>query len=372
LKKKLGFIVNPLAGIGGRVALKGSDGATIVEEAFKRGAVCLSPMRASEALARLEPIRDQLEIVTYPQEMGENEARENGFEPTVVGHITPGHTTAADTKAAAKELAAAGVDLILFAGGDGTARDIYDSIGSAIPVIGIPTGCKIHSAVYASTPPAAGDLALEYLKGELLRTRELEVMDIDEEAFRGGVVKAHLYGYLKVPDDKRYTQGAKSGGTSGNEEFYTHAIAERVIEDMEPGRYYIVGSGTTIRAVLEDLGLPKTLLGVDIVKDKKLVASDVTEHQILDIIDSHPATIIVTVIGGQGYIFGRGNQQLSPDVIKKVGPKNIRVVATSDKVNNLPDRRLRVDTGDEQVNEMLRGYIKVLMSYGEEALLKVE
>lgn len=369
--KKLGLIVNPLAGIGGRVALKGSDGTDIVRKAFEMGAVCLSPQRATEALEKLAPVKDRFEIVTYPFEMGEYEAREAGLDPQVVGSIQRGVTTSEDTKRAARDLRDKDVDLILFAGGDGTARDIYDAIGGQYPVIGIPTGCKIHSGVYASTPRAGGELAALYLLGQVTRTTELEVMDIDEVAFRSGVVKAKLYGYLQVPDDRRFTQGAKAGGSTVNEEFYIRQIGERIVEDMKPDRVYLIGSGTTTRSIMEQLGLPKTLLGIDVVENKRLVASDVTERQLLDIVDGRPATIIVTVIGGQGYIFGRGNQQLSPEVIRKVGPENIVIVATANKINLLPDRQLRVDTGDEELDDTLRGYKKVVTSYSQLAVLKV-
>jgi predicted polyphosphate/ATP-dependent NAD kinase len=369
--KKLGFIVNPLAGIGGRVALKGSDGAEIVQKAFELGAVCLSPERSACALRKLVPLRDSFELITYPAEMGEDEARECGLEPTVVGSIEKGKTTSGDTKRAAKEMIAQGVDLIIFAGGDGTARDIYDVVGDKVPVIGIPTGCKIHSGVYAANPDSAGELAALYLKGTVTRVKELEVMDIDEEAFRQGVVKARLYGYLKVPAERRLTQGSKSGGHAPSEEYSLRRIAERIVEDMQPEKIYVIGSGTTTRAIMDQLHLPNTLLGIDVVRDRQLVASDVTEKQLLELIDSREAEIIVTPIGGQGYIFGRGNQQLSPAVIKKVGPKNIKVIATSDKVNSLPDRHLRVDTGSEEVDKVLRGYIRVMTSYAEECVLKV-
>jgi predicted polyphosphate/ATP-dependent NAD kinase len=372
--KKVGFIVNPLAGIGGRVALKGSDGAEIVRRAFALGAKPLSPIRSAEALTRLEDIKDQFELVTYPHEMGEDEARERGFDPTVIGSIEPGNTSAEDTKRAAKDMVDAGVDLIIFAGGDGTARDMYDAIGNVIPVVGIPAGCKIHSAIYAATPLDAGELAALFIKDQILRTAELEVMDIDEEAFREEeVVKARLYGYLRVPDDRRFTQGAKSGG-GPSEAFVARRIAQRVVEEMQPDHYYIIGSGTTTRYIMDELELPNSLLGVDVVNNKKLVAKDVTEKELLGILDHKPATIVVTVIGGQGYIFGRGNQQLSPDVIKKVGRDNIKVIATGDKLATLgtvTDKKLRVDTGDEEVNKMLRGYMKVISAYGESTLIKV-
>jgi predicted polyphosphate/ATP-dependent NAD kinase len=367
--KKLGFIVNPLAGLGGSVALKGSDG--VAEKALALGAVPHSAKRAKEALERLLPIKDQIELVTYPFEMGEIEAREVGFEPKVIGHIDRSHTTAEDTKRAAKEMRAENPDLILFAGGDGTARDIHDSVDPSIPVIGIPTGCKIHSAVYAATPPAAGELAKLFLTGDITKTAELEVMDIDEEAFRQGVVRAALYGYLKVPNDRRFTQGAKAGAAAASDEFFTHAIADRIVTDMKSGVIYIIGSGTTTRAIMENLSLPNTLLGIDVVLDKKLVANDVTEKELLDLLDGRKAEIIVTPIGGQGYIFGRGNQQISAEVIRRVGPDNVKVIATANKIHTLPDQKMRVDTDDEEIDEELRGHRRVQTSFSEILILEV-
>ena len=56
----LGLIINPLAGIGGSVGLKGSDGAEIVKEAFSRGATCKSSERTRLALNVLTAIKDQI------------------------------------------------------------------------------------------------------------------------------------------------------------------------------------------------------------------------------------------------------------------------------------------------------------------------
>jgi len=285
-KQKLGFIVNPVAGMGGKVGLKGSDGYEIFKKAKELGAEPESPTRAVEALERIIRIRDNIELVTYPYEMGEDEAKECEFSPTVIGSIKRGDTTSCDTKNAAKEMLKLEVALLLFAGGDGTARDIYDVIGDRIPVLGIPTGVKIHSAVYATTPQNAGDLAVRYLdrKSSSIRLREAEVMDIDEQAFRENRLSAKLYGYLKVPYKRNLVQSAKAGSVPG-EEAIMDAIACDVVNNMQDDYLYIVGSGTTLRGIMEKLGLEKTLLGVDAVHNRNLVGSDLNEAQLLKLIE---------------------------------------------------------------------------------------
>lgn len=369
---KLGFIVNPIAGMGGRVGLKGTDGPDVLQKALDLGAIPESPNKSKKALEVLTPIKDALEIYTYPGNMGENEAKDLGFEPIVLGQDKK-EFQPKDTEEAAKVMVEKGVDLILFAGGDGTARNIYSAIGNKVPVVGIPAGVKIHSGVYANHPKAAGQIALKFLQGEEMEIKEVEVMDIDEDAFREGVVTAKLYGYMNIPLEPELIQTTKSGGL-GSEEEALNGIAERIIEDMEdePDTFYIIGSGTSTRPIMENLGLPNTLLGIDIVKDKKLIASDVNEKEILETIGNYPAKIVVTVIGGQGYIFGRGNQQISGEVIKRVGKDNIFIVAPKNKLLSLEGRPLLVDTGDEEVNSMFNGYMKVLNTYYSETIERVQ
>lgn len=370
---KLGFIVNPIAGMGGRVGLKGTDGEGTLEKAIEMGAVPESPDKACRALEVLVPHKDDIELYTYPGDMGENEARGLGFQPIVLGEEGKEDFSPQDTEDAAKAMLKEGVELILFAGGDGTARNIYNAIGTEIPAIGIPAGVKIHSAVYASHPKAAGQVVKKMLLGEIEEIKEAEVMDIDEEKFREGIVTARLYGYMNIPVESELIQTTKSVGVADEAESL-EAIAEKMIEDMEdnPDTYYIMGSGTTIRPIMENMGLENTLLGIDIVRNKELIASDVSENKILDIIGDEKAKIIVTVIGGQGYIFGRGNQQISGEVIKKVGKDNVMVVAPKSKLMSLENRPLLVDTGMEEVNAMFNGYIKVHTTYYGESLEKVK
>ncbi len=395
--KKLGIIVNPVAGVGGRVGLKGSDGEDVLRRALELGAARDAPRRARLALERLTRLKDGIEVLTGPGEMGEDEARAAGFEPTVVGSLAGrptwlqvelerGHderalgaaadftaTTPADTVETARALEAAGVAVILFAGGDGTARDIYHAVGDRVPVIGVPAGVKIHSAVYATTPAAAGDVVALYLhdRPAAVHLRECEVMDIDEEAFREDRVSARLYGYMRVPVARGLVQSAKAGGVAG-ETSALQDVAMDVLQHVEPGELLILGPGTTTRTVLERLGLPSTLLGVDAIVDSERVAGDATEADLLDLLEHYErARIVVTVIGGQGHIFGRGNQQISPAVIRRVGRDHILVIATQTKLLSLEGRPLLVDTGDVELDTELCGYVKVTTGLGERTMYKV-
>jgi predicted polyphosphate/ATP-dependent NAD kinase len=371
MMKKLGLLINPVAGIGGKVGLKGSDGAKTLAKALALGAVPESNNKAVVALKRMLAVKDELLIVTYPHEMGEDAARRAGFEPVVIGSIESGKTTPADTKRAAVDLKDYGVDLILFAGGDGTARDVLDAVGTDIPVLGIPAGCKIHSGVYAINPRTAGDLIVQFAQGLVRDTEMAEVMDIDEDLFRENIVDAKLYGYLRIPNEHKMVQNLKSGrGLS--EAATVQLLSNCLIDGMIDGVLYIVGPGSTMFKFLETMGEHGTLLGVDLVRDKKIIARDVTEKQILEALESQPdARIIVTVIGGQGYVFGRGNQQISAEVIRKVGLEHITIAASKAKMISLFGKPLYVDTGDEATNEALRGYRKVLVGYDDYHMFKV-
>ena len=368
--KKLGFIVNPIAGLGGRVGLKGSNGTAIQKRALQLGAIPQSLSRAAQALERLTPIAAALVLYTYPGEMGEKAARHCGLDPLVVGTIASGKTTAADTVRAARAMERLGVDLLLFAGGDGTARDIVDAIGQNVVVLGIPTGVKIQSAAFATSPIAAGELARSFLERKTRGIREAEVMDIDEAALRRGIVCAKLYGYLRIPFEARLVQGAKLA--SGETDATAMAeIARHIVNRMRDDTMYIVGPGTTTRAILSELGLKKTLIGVDVVHNGRLLAADANESRLLELLNEHDAKIVVTPIGGQGYLFGRGNQQISPQVINRLGRDNIIVVATPNKLDALRGQPFLADSGDERTDRMLTGYIRVVCGCGDYRMVRV-
>ena len=381
-KFKLGLVINPIAGIGGSVALKGSD--DVVAQALALGAVPQANKRATFALEILQKYQNDLVIYTANDEMGEHCAKALGFETHVVYRSEHQQTNAQDTEQAIQSLLAENVDLILFAGGDGTARNIAHMVESNHghlnpPVLGIPAGCKIHSGVYAITPTAAGRVVEMMITKQLVTLTEADVMDIDEQLFRQGVVKAKRYGEMKIPSELRYVQATKSGGKE-LDELVLQDIAEHVIDNMED-EIFIIGSGSTTAFLMEELSLENTLLGVDIVHQRKLLANDVTEAQLWQQLQEakekkQQVKLVITLIGGQGHIFGRGNQQLSPRIIRFLlqemgGKENMLIIATKTKLTALNNRPLIADTGDAELDQMLSGYMPVITGYNDQVLYPV-
>jgi predicted polyphosphate/ATP-dependent NAD kinase len=373
-RKRIGLIVNPVAGIGGRVGLKGSDGEAIYRRAIELGAVPVSPGRTREALKMLAEIRDEIELLTYPNEMGEDEARSCGFSPLVIGSIRPGATTPKDTERAAGEMREKGVELLLFTGGDGTARNVFDAVSDMLPVLGIPGGVKIHSGVYAASPIKAARLVIDFVRNpQKTSLLSAEVMDIDEEMVRRDRVSARLYGYMKVPYERGLNQCSKAG-SNPQEGVHQDEIASDVIYNMEKDTIYLIAPGTTTKAVTDKLGLKGTLLGIDAVQNRRILASDLNEPAILKMMEGHSEArfkIIITIIGQQGYMFGRGNQQLSPTVIRKVGKENIIVIATANKIFSLNGEPFLVDTGDPELDKDLEGYTQVVTGFGRRQVYRV-
>ena len=367
---KIGLIVNPVAGMGGSVGLKGTDGPDILDRAQALGARPLAPERALRALRRLAATAPETALIAAAGSMGGDVATAAGLAVTLLAG-RPSATTAADTRAVAQELRTRRVALILFAGGDGTARDILDAVGDGVPMLGIPSGVKMHSAVFAINPEAAGQLAASVAtdRGGKISTREAEIMDIDEEAMRTGRVSARLHGYGRVPFERHLVQSAKAGGIA--EDAALDGVCREIAEEMRPGVVYILGPGTTTQRILGHLGLAGTLLGVDAVRDGKLLGLDLAGEQVAALVRGGPAQIIVSVIGGQGYIFGRGNQQIGPDVIRAVGRDNLIVVATQRKLASLEGGRLLVDSGDRALDEQLQGYIRVRTGPGQAAMMRL-
>lgn len=379
---RIGLLVNPIAGIGGAVGLKGSDGEVTVQRALALGAVAHAEERAQMALshlvARLPQANRRLEVLAGPGRMGELVAREVGVEPVVTGRAKPlGETTFEDTRRTAAAMLDAGVDLLLVAGGDGTARDVCASVGTKVPVLGIPAGVKIHSPVYATSPTAAGELAAAFLSTDpnRRRTTHAEVLDLDESAYRRGEIAPRLFGELSVPAGDRRIQGRKEPSPT-TESTAAEDVAEGVLQYLMVGDRCILAPGSTVRAVASRLGVAKTLVGVDVVdivtdlvdvrtsRKAKLVASDVSSGQLERLSSGGRVVLIVTPIGGQGFILGRGNQQLSPAVIRSVlaasGRRGIVVAATPAKLASLRGAPLLVDSGDRQLDASLEGYLVVV------------
>jgi predicted polyphosphate/ATP-dependent NAD kinase len=369
--RRIGLIVNPIAGMGGAVALKGTDGAEVLARARALGAEPKAAARAARTLHKLAGAAPSAEILTIAGIMGEAIAEAAGVAHRLISWKPGSITIARDTSEAAREMQALGVALILFAGGDGTAQDILAAVGDAVPILGIPCGVKMHSAVFAVSPEAAGQLAAVVVREDASRIawREGEVMDVDEDAVRAGRLSARLYGYARVPFERSLLQGPKAGGLP--EDAALEALAAEIAAELQKGVIYILGPGSTTKRILKHLGLEGTLLGVDAVLDRELTGRDLTEDKLAALVRGRPARIIVSVVGGQGHIFGRGNQQIGPSIIREVGRDNIVVLASQAKLLTLAANRLLVDTGDPATDRLLAGFIRVRIGPSRSTLIRV-
>ena len=363
---KIGFVVNPIAGMGGPVALKGTDGAAVQKEAERRGAVRTAPQKAVSALLAMNRAGIRGEFFTCLGSMGYDELAEAGYEATVV--YTPGKaTTSRDTKKAASEFAERKVDLIIFVGGDGTARDIAEVVGRSVPMIGIPAGVKMHSGVFVFTTEDIAGLARSF--EETGQTKDAEVLDVDEESYRAGLLRTKLYGIAKVPDAPDHLQSGKMTYHSGSADDEAEEIGQYMAENMEQDVLYLIGPGSTTVKIADALDQKKTVLGVDAYLNGELVQADLAERDVLKLVQKHRRVrLVLSPIGAQGFVLGRGNQQLSPKVIRRAGLENIIVVATPSKLKNT--RELHVDTGDTELDESLRGPTRVVTGYKRRRLLQ--
>ncbi|MCG8612034.1 MAG: ATP-NAD kinase family protein [Pseudomonadales bacterium] len=366
---RIGLLVNPMAGIGGAAAFKGSDGEA-AENAKQLGYRSPSAVRCARVLALLAPIYDSIEMITCAGTMGADFCRGLALKMSVVypietaSHDSDRETTAEDTLQAVKAMLPLKPDLFVFVGGDGTARDVCSIMDENQLVLGVPAGVKMHSGVFALSPEAAARVIQLLVQSELVAVRLADVRDIDEEALRKGQVNSRRYGQMLIPDDIRYLQHVKCGGVE-SEELVCLDIAAFLDEICEPDVYYIVGAGTTTHAVKTQLAGEGTLLGVDVIKNHECVARDVNEKQLFELISGQPCKIILTPTGGQGCILGRGNQQLSPRVIREVGASNLVLVATKAKLQALDGRPLFVDTGDNVLDRTLSGLHSILTGYDD-------
>ncbi len=379
LHMKVGLLINPIAGMGGRVGLKGTDG--VVDEARRRGAKPIAPLRASEFLETLKALLSvgdfpKVSFATCPGAMGEDCVNNADFDMDIVEASIDTETSAKDTRRCTLALYETGVRLLVFVGGDGTARDILDAVNENnlddLLVIGVPSGVKMYSGIFVINPRDAAEVVRLMLQGEAT-SAEFEIMDADEAAFREDRFIIQLYGYLRGPSVPARFQGAKQASPETVDEGEAQeAIARFVIDEMIPDGVYILGPGTTVKTVADLLGIKKTTLGVDIYTTNS-VLNDVNEESLLESVkDPSKTWIIVSPIGHQGMLFGRGNQQISPKIIDLVGKDHVSVISTPAKLRGIEDGVLKVDTGQEATDEMLRGYIRVITDYNEIRLVKVE
>ncbi|MFX0148208.1 MAG: ATP-NAD kinase family protein, partial [Candidatus Hodarchaeota archaeon] len=355
-------------GMGGSVGLKKTD-AENYKLALKLGAVPVAPSRMADFFRNLK-YRENLFFLVAPGKMGQQHIKNYSHRFEVVGEIGI-ETTAEDTIRIAKAMIKKKIELLIFCGGDGTAKDIFNAIDMKVPVIAVPSGVKMFSSVFAISPRAAAEL-LDLFLTKKTETEEREVLDIDEQSYLKGRLDSKLYGFLKVPKVHNLIQHSKDSSIIGiSVEQNKHEIALYMIEKMESDTLYLMGPGTTIKAITDQLELKKTLLGVDGLYNRGIIGLDLNERAIMKLLEKiKKVKIIITPIGGQGFIFGRGNKQFTPEVIKKVGKDNIIIISTKEKIKKL--EILRVDTGDNKVDNMLKGFFKVITGYKEEIIKKVE
>ncbi|MEK6788215.1 MAG: ATP-NAD kinase family protein [Pseudomonadota bacterium] len=366
---RVGLLINPYAGLGGPLALKGSDH---VSDELRQAALLSVQQGQSRAQQRcatfLAATQDlPLHWVTVSDAMGQHS--QPNVEILDFQANTP--STAEDTQRAAALLLQAGLDLLIFVGGDGTARDVCSVIGDRLPVLGVPAGVKMHSGVFAINPQAAADLLRSLCAGELVAMELAEVRDIDEQALAGGRVRARHFGDMRVPVSDSHVQQVKCSGRE-DEGLVQAEIAAGIVEMMQPGQHYALGAGTTVAAVMAALQLPNTLLGFDIVCDGRCVATDVAAAELEQWALSAELTVIITPTGGQGSLIGRGNQQLSPALLHSLGRDRIWVLATRSKLAALAGRPLRLDTGDAELDRSWSGWWPVHSGYQQQLLYAVQ
>jgi len=376
MTKQIGFIVNPIAGMGGRVGLKGTDG--VIKKAVMLGAKPVAPKKAEEMLLEFCTISTNycdLEWITCGGDMGNNELEAVGIKNKKVIYSPSGKTTTADdTKNACKKLLEYPIDLLVLCGGDGTTRDIFNIIDRKIPLIGIPAGVKMHSGVFGINTLATAKMLHEFIN-ERLTIGDAEIMDLDEELYRKGIWKVRLFGVARGIVEPTYIQVGKTCFESVSDDEVKDELAEHINDELEKHSdwLYLFCAGGTIDYIAKKLNIQHTLLGIDAIYQKQLVEKDVNEEQILMLLKKYPKTkILISPIGAQGFILGRGNLQLSPAVINKIGMDNIIVVATPSKIIHTPI--LRVDTGDKKLDHLFgqQGYLMVVIGYRLSRVVKLQ
>lgn len=391
-RMRLGLVVNPDAGLGGKLGFKGSDGRAA--EARAAGAEDRAGPRMNQCLRHLHTLATSslnranvaLTLVGWSGRMGSAWVDDDAsvLSTEWIG-VTPDRTQPDDTAELVRALVEANVDAIVYAGGDGTTRDIVNALeplgpqARSLALVGVPGGVKMHSGCFATTPKAAAEVVLAFALGDL-RTAITEVMDLDEDIYQQGEWKVRMYGEAWTPSSPRFMQGAKEQVERVSEEDTLEGLAHHVsslLED-EPDLMVVWGSGGTLRRMGEHLGLELTLLGID-VQHGETLHNDLNETGLLDLISGHvgasgtprPLLLLLSPMGGQGFLIGRGNLQLSPAVLRSIGHGNILGVATPSKLIGL--EAVRIDTGDETLDAEFQAkrFIKILQGFRTTRLIRV-
>lgn len=364
-----GLIVNPVAGVGGPKGLKGSDG-TLAGSALDKGAVLTSGHRACEAFDSLiAEAQDELlnlpDIMTCSGSMGEDALRLSGYRNFTIVYEVNDQTTGRDTTEAARVMKERGADIIVFSGGDGTARDVVRGVGEDFPVIGIPAGVKMYTGVFLNRPSDLGRAMLDILINGL-RTTKVELLDFDRSS-EDPSIGVGRYGRATIPV-LQSIQAGKSEYPAEEEDL--EGICSYLIEKMQNDTYYVMGTGSTVKAAVRMLGYVTPSLGVDIILGREMEASDVTDTDILSLLHKGKRIcVVVTPLGGNGFIFGRGNQQISPAFLSSIEREDLIILATREKINRLGV--LRVDTGNAQLDSSLKGLVEVITGYASRKICEV-
>jgi predicted polyphosphate/ATP-dependent NAD kinase len=368
--RRIGLIVNPIAGIGGALAAHGSDSFADMADAIRQGGIAVAEDRAIRALNALKRHTGAFRLTAAAGSMGAYAAARCGIAAEVLNYPVPSSTSSDDTRAAAKAMAAADIEIIVFAGGDGTARDIYDAVDDRVALIGIPTGVKMHSAVFALSPEAAGETAARALNGNF-DVRLAEIMDGDEAKRAAGRPAARLFGYARTPSFPRLFQAAKAARPDGGEAGI-EALGRRLAREVDKDTLVILGPGTTTTAIKHAFGIEGSLLGADALRSGPCLATDANSTTLEQLArEASKTMILLGVIGGQGFVLGRGNQQISPHLLRICGTDAIHIVSTREKLLALPRTELHVDTDDAAVNLALTGYRRVLTGPGEWMAMRI-
>jgi predicted polyphosphate/ATP-dependent NAD kinase len=373
---RIGLIINPIAGMGGKVGLKGTD--DVLDQAKKLGARPIAPQKTTQMLKAFKnnrPSETTIHWFTCSDEMGYNALNRAGFtNVTIVYQPKSSVTTKQDTKKAAQILLEHTLDLLIFCGGDGTARDIHSIIDKKIPLLGIPSGVKMHSAIFGITTTATAKMLHEFINNRLT-LGDVEIMDLDEDRYRQGEWNIRLFGIAKGIIEPTYVQVGKSIYESISDDAIKEEISEHISDEMDQHKdtLFLLGSGGTIDFIAHQLKIKNTLLGIDAVYKKKTIETDLNEQSILTLLKKHQRVkLILSPIGAQGFILGRGNLQLTPEIIKKIEPDNIIVVSTPSKLIHTP--ALRVDTGDKKLDQEFADieFMMVIIGYRLSRVVKIQ